>query len=77
MTPAVTTSENIIKLRKLTNDICELESSNDYERVLKTLKEIINEGEHQMIKSSTSQNKIKCYETMCAKITKILNNVNF
>jgi hypothetical protein len=74
---ATVTSENILKLRELTDKICRVSPNGDYEKVLKNVKSVIEEGEEEASQLTTSQNKIKCYEKMCLKINNILNSIKF
>lgn len=67
-------SENILKLRELTNKICKSPNS-DYENVLKNVKLLIEENEEEISNLTTSLTKIKCYEKMCLKINNILNSI--
>ena len=68
------TSENILKLRELTNKICKSPNS-DYENVLKNVKLLIEENEEEVSNLTTSLTKIKCVEKMCLKINNILNSI--
>lgn len=70
-------SENILKLRKLTEKIDKQKKTDDYESIVKQLKEIVDEGKSVIEQSKTEKTKIKCYETMCATITNLLTNVKF
>jgi len=72
---ASVTSENILKLRELTNKICKYHDG-DYEKVLRNVKSVVEECEEEALQL-TSQNKIKCYEKMCLKINNILINIKF
>jgi len=68
-------SENILKLIELTDKICIDDNNRDYKDVVVKLKEIIESGKGDVLKSRTIKNKIKCYETMCVTITNVLNNI--
>jgi len=68
-------NENILKLRELTDRICNTVPEGEYITVLAELKNIIEEGKVKIESYSTTNSKVKCYENMCLKITKILNNV--
>ena len=70
-------SENILKLRELTEKICKVSPSSDYENVLKSVKSVVEEGEEEASRLTSTQTKIKCYEKMCTKINNILNNIKF
>ena len=69
-------NENIIKLRKLTEELSETHDDN-YKVIVKKLKAVIDSGKEEIEKSQSSQSKIKCYESMCKTITTILTNVKF
>ena len=68
-------SENILKLRKLTEEICNRESNNEYKEIVLKLKSIVDDGIDEISSSKTMKTKVKCYESMCMTITKILNNI--
>ena len=55
-------SENIIKLRALTEEICKRESHDDYKEIVFQLKEIVNGGKEEIASSKTIKNKDRCYE---------------
>ena len=69
-----TASENMVRLKELTEKICN-NGVTDYENVLRKLKKIVSDGKMKISESSTPQDKIKCYETMCSIITNELTNV--
>jgi hypothetical protein len=69
-------SENILKLRELTEQICSHETSElEYKKVVKQLKSVVEKGVVDIEKSTTPKTKMKCYENMCATIKTILNSV--
>jgi hypothetical protein len=69
------TSENILKLRALTEKISAENNNDDYKVIVKQLKSIVDGGKTLIEESKTPQSKIKCYETMCTTITNLLSNV--
>lgn len=69
-------NENIIKLRKLTEELSETHDDN-YKAIVWKLKAVIDSGKEEIENSKTSQSKIKCYESMCKTITTLLTNVKF
>ena len=71
------TSENILKLRELTNKLATEENKDDYKLIVKKLKTIVDEGKDEIEKSKSPQSKIKCYESMCTTIATILTSVKF
>jgi hypothetical protein len=72
-------SDNILKLRALTDRLCSVEHVSDvqYKDVLKKLKSLIGEGKKTVDTANSEQSKIKCYETMCITIMKILEDIKF
>jgi hypothetical protein len=72
-------SDNILKLRALTERLCSIEHISDvqYKDVLKKLKNMIDDGKKTVDTADTEQSKIKCYETMCITIMKILEDIKF
>ena len=69
-------SENILKLRELNQRLTsETEHPDEYKKIVNELKEIVECGKQEIIETTTSTNKIKCYENMCSKITMILNKL--
>jgi acetoin utilization deacetylase AcuC-like enzyme len=68
------TNENLVKLRELSDELCSVHKD-DYLAVVKKLKKIIDDGKEEIDLTNNSISKIKCYETMCASITNILNTV--
>lgn len=73
---AKTPSENILKLRELTNKISETSPINDLETILHNLKIVVDEGNKKINVSVSLQKKLKCYEEMYTTITNILNTVS-
>lgn len=73
----VTTNENMVKLRVMTEKLANSENTNvsEYETVLRNLKSVIDSGKKKITESVNQKSKIKCYETMCTSITNILSNV--
>lgn len=65
-------SENILKLRELTEKMC---TAVPNDKILYLVQDIIDEGVKEVVKSKTDKTKIKCYETMCYKITNILTSI--
>jgi hypothetical protein len=65
-------SENILKLRELTDKLCNV--SNDESReVLEKLKNIIYENKIMVDSYKTERTKLKCYENMCNTIIGLLS----
>lgn len=70
-------SENILKLRELTEKIQKEKKEDEYKLIVKKLKSIVDAGKGEISKSESTESKIKCYETMCSTITNLLTNVKF
>jgi hypothetical protein len=70
-------SENILKLRELTERMHKEIKEDEYKVIVKQLKKIVDDGKGEIAKSDCSESKIKCYENMCSTITSILTNVKF
>ena len=68
-------SENILKLRELTEKMCMKESEIEYREILLGLKQIVDSGKDEIHNSKTTKTKVKCYESMCLTITTILDNI--
>jgi hypothetical protein len=69
------TKNNLDRLKELSDELCGL-PKDEYKVVVKKLKTIVEDGKKDIEHASTSQNKIKCYETMCASITTLLASIN-
>lgn len=70
-----TSNENILRLRELTEKMCELSTEKDYENIFNLIKVAVEEGSNKIKVLSNAQSKINCYEDMCAKIIMILNSI--
>lgn len=64
-------SENILKLRKLTEQICNLEP--DGICIIDKLKSAIEKGTEAILTSKTERTKLKYYELMFSEIKTIIN----
>lgn len=64
-------SENILKLRKLTEQICNIESNDDC--VIEKLRVVIDSGTRDILSSKTERTKLKYYEKMFSDIKTIIN----
>lgn len=67
-------SENILKLIELTDQLC-VHDDDSYRLVIIKMKEIIESGKTEVVKSRTTKNKIKCYETMFNTLANVLNKI--
>lgn len=70
-------SENILKLRELTERMTKGKKEDEYKLIVKKLKSIVDAGKSEIAKSDCPESKILCYETMCLTITNLLTNVKF
>jgi hypothetical protein len=66
------TNDNLSKLRELSNEICD---TFEYRIIVQKLKKIVESGKDEVESYKTPQSKMKCYESMCSEITKILNTI--
>jgi len=66
------TNENLSKLRELSDEMCD---TFEYRIIVEKLKRIVDNGKDKIESYKTSQSKMKCYESMCSEITKILNTI--
>lgn len=64
-------SDNILKLRKLTEQICSVEPSGDC--IVDKLRSAIEKGTEEILSSKTERTKIKYYEKMFSEIKNIIN----
>jgi len=67
----ISPSENILKLRKLTEQICNVETSE--EDVLEKLKNVIQKASDNILSSKTERTKLKYYEKMFSELKTIIN----
>jgi hypothetical protein len=66
-------SDNILKLRKLTEQICNIEPSEEEEDVIEKLKNVIQKTSDSILSSKTERTKLKYYEKMFSEIKTIIN----
>jgi hypothetical protein len=64
-------SENILKLRKLTEQICNIEPTGDC--IIEKLRIAIDKGTTDILSSKTERTKLKYYEKMFSDIKTIIN----
>lgn len=67
----ITPSDNILKLRKLTEEICNIEPSG--ECVIEKIKKVLKNGCDDILSSKTERTKLKYYEKMFSEIKTIIN----
>lgn len=76
-----TKSENLIKLKELSDKLCEssfqtVESDDNYKKVFGEISNVIENSEDLVDDVTTTDEKIKCYESMCSKLKGIVNKIN-
>jgi hypothetical protein len=72
-------SENLIKLKELTDKICSMEDSKcecTCKSTVSKIKDILNEEIGNIGRAKTKQEKFSCYERMCQTITNLLNKIS-
>ena len=74
-------SENLIKLKELSDKLCEpsfqtVESDDNYKKVFGEISNVIENSEDLVDDVTTTDEKIKCYESMCSKLKGIVNKIN-
>jgi hypothetical protein len=67
-------SENILKLRELTEKLCDLSHKDNCEKSLIKIKQVIDESSIEISQANTYQSKINCYEKMYKKIKNIFKD---
>lgn len=67
----ITPSENILQLRKLTEQICSVEKEDNL--ILNELTFIINKWNEAVSSSKTQKTKLKNYENMFLEIKKLID----
>lgn len=66
-------SDNLIKLKALTEKMCGLDENDLYYNSIKEIKENIILFESEITSNPTQKNKLSCYEKLHNKIKNILN----
>jgi hypothetical protein len=66
-------SDNLIKLKELTEKMCEFDENDTYYNSIKEIKENILQFEKDLTINPTQKNKLSCYEKLHNKIKNILN----
>lgn len=69
-----TPSENILKLRELTEKLCDTTHKDYCEKSLIRIKQVIDESSLEISEAKTHQSKINCYENMYKKIKNIFKD---
>jgi len=68
-------NDNILRLRELTNKICNSKPNNEYKLIVDELKKVISDGKKDIDESETNEIKINCYESMCMAVMNIINKI--
>lgn len=68
-------NENILQLRKLSDELCTDEINTKYKTIVLHLKGFLTESSKQLSKKETIKNKVKTYEDTILTFTKILNTI--
>ncbi len=69
---STTPSENILRLRELTDKLCALPEDETFEKMYE-IKSAIKENEEVLKIAKSDRKKVKCYEVLFDKIKSILN----
>jgi hypothetical protein len=72
-------NENLIKLKELSDKICETELSsgedNSYKEVVDEITKLVENSDDEIQVHKTKDHKLKCYEGMCLELKKILTKI--
>lgn len=69
-------SDNILELRRLSAKLCETTPTDDYKEIIVEVTKVVESGKAEVTQEKTPKEKVKCYEKMCANITKLLQKLN-
>ena len=69
-----TPSDNILELRRLSAKLCEV-NDNNYKDIIVEVKNLVETGTCEITQTKVPKEKLKCYENMCANITKLLQKL--
>lgn len=69
-------SENILALRKLSEKLSQASDTENYQNVIKQIKNVVEGLSLEIEKKSTPIEKVKCYDKMCITITNLLEKLN-
>ena len=67
-------SENILRLRELSNKLYSNEED-DYKDLVKEIKKVVETSKEEISVNSAPKEKVKCYEKMCTTITNLLQKL--
>jgi predicted RNA-binding protein len=68
----ISPSENIIRLRELSEKLYAVDIQDDYKEMMTEIKNIVETSKEEISVNSTPKAKVKCYEKMCTTITNLL-----
>ena len=74
-------NENLLKLRELSDKICESElktpinDSNEYKEVVHEITDLVQNVGNTIGVEKNKATKLKCYENMCEELKKILHKI--
>ena len=72
-------NENLIKLKELSDKLCSVDYKENikeemcYKEVVGEISDVIEDSEEILFEEQNSDNKLKCYETMCSRLKLIVN----
>jgi len=69
-------SENILALRRLSEKLSQASDTENYQNIIKEIKNVVEEISLEIESKSTSKEKVKCYDKMCVTITNLLEKLN-
>ena len=68
-------SENLLKLRELSEKLYAIEKQDDYKDVMSEIKTVLESNKEEISVNSAPREKVKCYEKMCTTITNLLQKI--
>lgn len=68
-------SDNILKLRELTEHMIDVEPKKEHLTILKKIKNIVDEGRNEFVNTKSSASKNKAYEKILNNISNLLINI--
>jgi hypothetical protein len=68
-------SENLLKLRELSEKLYAIERDDDIKEIMNDIKMVLESSKKEISVNSAPKEKIRCYEKMCTSITNLLQNI--
>jgi hypothetical protein len=68
-------SDNLVKLKALSDRICQYDAEERYIKSIQEIKENLERFETELKKDNTQTNKLSCYEKLHKKIKNILDKI--